>query len=114
MARTALTVTPITRTGTAATLTAANVDGHSVANNGRSIYIEVNNGGAGAITVTVQTPQQVNGLAVAELAVTLNAGERKKIGPFPKATFDQSGADAGKVFVDFSDVTSVTCGAFQI
>lgn len=113
MARSDLTVTEITRSGVDPSLSAANVDGHAVENNGR-MFIDVNNGGGAPITVTVQTPRTVDGLAVAELQVSVTNGVRRLIGPFPKATFDQPGADAGKVYVDFSAVTSVTVGAFKV
>lgn len=114
MARTALTVTAVARTGNdVATLSAANVDGHSVVNTGR-MFIFVKNGDASPHTVTVQTPRTVDGLAVAELAVVVAAGEHKLIGPFPVNTFNQVGADYGKIYVDFDAVTSVTCAAFSV
>ena len=114
MARTALTVTEITRAGIAGSLSAANVDGHSVVNDGRT-FLEVVNGGGSPITVTVQTAATINGLAIADVSVSVTNGQRRLIGPFPKGTFNiTSGADTGTVYVDFSAVTSVTCAAFSL
>lgn len=113
MARTALTVQEITRTGLTPALTAANADGHSVANEERTFLI-VTNGGGGSINVTVQTPGTVDTLAVSDLVVAVPNGQTRYIGPFSKSVYDQSGADADKIYVDFSGVTSVTCGAFKL
>ncbi|MCB9172353.1 MAG: hypothetical protein H6637_05455 [Ardenticatenales bacterium] len=111
MARTALAVQEITRSGLTPVLTAANAGGHSIVNDDFT-YIEVVNAGGSACTVTVQTPGTVDGLAVAERAVTVAATSgRKRIGPFPKHIYDQSD---GTVYVDFSTVTSVTVGAFKL
>ena len=75
-------------------------DGAMFTNDGRTRVL-VNNSGAGAHTVTVVTPRQVEGLAVADRAYVIAAGKIAIIGPFPTATFNQpSGADAGKVYID--------------
>lgn len=114
MARQNLAVTVIDRSGTdIATLAAANADGHAVLNNGATFLIVKNAGGSG-ITVTVQTPRTIDGLAVAEYTISVGDGETKAFGPFPKDTFNQPGPDAGKVYVDYSAVTSVTVGAFRL
>jgi hypothetical protein len=111
MARTALSVQSIVRAGLSPTYTAANVDGHSVANEGKQTFIHVKNGGASPITVTIPTPGSVDGLAVADRTVNVPAGEERMIGPFPAAFYNQ--AD-GTVHVDFSAVTSVTLAAFKV
>lgn len=110
MARTALTVTPITRAGVALGSSAANADGHSVANDGKT-FVYVNNGGGAPITVTVLTPGTVDGLAIADRAVTVANATNRLIGPFPKDIYNQ--AD-GTVHVNFSGVTTVTCGAHSL
>lgn len=115
MARTALTVTDISRTGvdSAATLEAANSDGEKFYNNGR-VFLEVLNTNASDRTLTFQTPRTVDGLAVAEHTVTVSQNERMFIGPFPTATFNQTSTDAGMVYVDFDAVTDVTVAAWKL
>jgi len=108
MARTALQVQPITSAGTDLTLTSANVDGHSVRNNGRT-FILVVNGDASPMTVTLQTPGSVQGLAIADQTITVPASESRYI--FFKKVHEQPNRD---VYVDFSSVTSLTCGAGSV
>lgn len=112
MARTALTTQPIDSDGLTPVFAAANVDGHII---DADAYIEVVNGSGGSINVTVQTPAEYAGLAVAERIIAVGAGARAKIGHFdPKVYARPTGvADPGKVYVDFSAVTSVTVGAFR-
>lgn len=111
MARTALTIQAVTRDGLNPTLAAANVDGHSIANDGRT-YIEILNSSGSAVMVTQRIPKVVDGVAVANNGkqVSIPAGQRRKIGPW---TSDYNQAD-GTVQIDFSAVTSVTCGAFRV
>jgi lipoate-protein ligase B len=114
MARTDIAPTNILATGVVDTLAAANVDGHAISNNGLT-WIEVANGAGAPINVTIQTQMTVHGLAVADQVVAVTNGTRKKIGPFDKDAYNvQSGADAGKIYVDFSSVTTITVGAFRI
>ncbi len=99
-----------------AALAAANVDGHSIPNEGKLTFVAVQNGGGGGINVTIQTPKVLDGdLAVGERVIAVGAGETYLAGPFPKDTYNQvGGADNGKIYVDFSDVTSVTVAALYI
>lgn len=115
MARTALTVNTISRTGvdSADTLAAANADGHYVQNGG-DVFLEVLNANASTCTVTVQTPRTIDGLAVAEMTVDVAQNERMLIGPFPPLTFNQTGTNAGCIYVDFSAVTDVTIAAWRL
>lgn len=114
MARTALTVQTIVPAGLVVALAAANADGHKFLNRGDE-YLEVVNGSAGSIDVTVQTGKTVGGRAVADDAVAVDAGDTAKIGPWDEDIYNQpSGADAGMVYVDFSDVADVTVGAFRL
>lgn len=112
MARTALVPVDAADEGVKVTFTAANVDGHSIPGGG-SVRLLVTNGDASSKTVTIQTPATQGGLAVADQAVVVPAGETWCIGPFTPNLYDRaSGAtDAGKVYVDFSAVTSVTVAA---
>ena len=115
MARTALASQTIVDEGLTMTLSAANADGHYI-DGGGDVFLVVLNGSGGSINVTVQTAATVSGLAVTDQVVAVAAGATKLIGPFPPATYDRaSGAsDAGKVYVDFSAVTTVTCGAYTL
>lgn len=113
MARTALTVNAVSETGTTLSASAANVDGHSLVNTARAnkLFLYVNNGSGVSVNVTIQTPQTVRGLAVADQVIAVGAGVEKIIGPFDASFYNQ--AD-GTVYVDFSAVTSVTVAAFRI
>lgn len=72
-------------------------DGHAVANSGR-MFLVIENTGAGAHTISVLTPGTVDGLAIADLSITIAAGAIRKVGPFPKSVYDQSD---GTLHVDF-------------
>lgn len=109
MAASALTPTQITRSGVADTLAAANVDGNYYTNSG-STWFEVLNGDASPITVSVAGV--ADGITVATLKqITVAAGARKKIGPFPSSPYNDAN---GRVQITYSSVTSVTVGAFYI
>lgn len=113
MSRTALTVQQIDRdtNGLAATHTAPAVIDLSIPNNDGRMFLDVKNTGA-TLTVTVQTPGQVAGLAIAELVATIpqTTGDQM-IGPFPPATFNQSD---GSVNVDISVSTTMTIACFRL
>jgi hypothetical protein len=113
MARTDLTVQEIVKSGLEPSYTSASADGHAVANNGRT-FLHVKNGGGSPITVTIQTSTTIEGLAVADQTVSVPASEERLIGPFSTHFEQPSGADKGKVYVDFSDVTSVTVAALRV
>lgn len=116
MARTALTVNEITRTGIddAATQAAANADGHAFYNGG-DVFLVVENTNASTRTVTVVSTRTIDGLAVADLTVDVAQNERQIVGPFAPQNFNQqSGADAGKVYVNFDAVTDLTIAAYRL
>lgn len=78
-------------------------NGNKFSNDGRTLlYIE--NGGGSSATVTFDTPATVGGLAVAQNAVTLSAGQGKMCGPFPPEIYNQprGATDEGCVRVTFS------------
>ena len=93
---------------TAATLT----DGNMFTNSGKE-FVHVVNGSGGSINVTVLTPALVRGLTLEDKVVAVPAGEERMIGRFDPGLYNQSGTDAGKVYVQFSSVTSVTVGVFR-
>ena len=111
MAREALTLQSIVRGGLEPAYTAANADGHSVTNDGKRTFVHVNNGSGSEVTITIDTPGTVDGLAISDREVAVPAGEERMIGPFPTDWYNQSD---GTVHVDYSDTTSVTIGAFKV
>lgn len=67
MARIALAAQLITLAGLNPAYSAANVDGHGIANDG-NVALHVKNASGAPVTVTCQTPTKVGGLDVAEVA----------------------------------------------
>ena len=84
-----ITVQQIVSAGLPPELTAVNAE-DTFANTGKE-YIEVLNGSADSIEVTITTPRTVDSLAVAERVVSVGAGVTKKIGPFPTRTYASDG-----------------------
>lgn len=80
------------------------------ANDGR-VFLDVNNTGA-ELTLTINTPGTVEGLAVAENVITivLTTGH-KMIGPFPAVPYNQSG---GMVTATFGRITDMTCALIRL
>lgn len=101
MARTRQTTQQITKTGLSPTLTAPK-DGGDVIDTGR-VYLEVNNTGSAAATVTVITPIEIDGLKLEDLVVSVPAGATRKIGLLAPSTFGQPAGspDAGLAYVDY-------------
>lgn len=110
MARADLTVQEISRSGLNPSYTAAATDGHSVENTGRE-FIHVKNGSGSSVTVTIQTPGTVDGLAVADRTVAVPASGERMIGPFAPGDYNQ---DDDAIYVDYSAITTVTIAAVQL
>jgi hypothetical protein len=72
--------------------------------------LHVKNGSAASINVTLQTPVQVGALAVAENVVAVPAGAERMVGRLRPGVYNRASGsvDPGTVYVDFSDVTTVT------
>lgn len=114
MARAELTANAITIDGVIQALVAATADGNSFRNSGRQ-FLLVKNTDSAPHTVTFQTPGEVGGLALENPAIVVAAGATVLFGPFPPLLFNQTaGVDLGKVYVDYSAVTSVTVEVFQL
>lgn len=107
MARTALAVQSASLSGLTPSFTAANVDGHSMANDGQTM-IYVKNGHTGAQSVTAVTPQKVGGLAVEDVTVSIPAGGERIIGGFEPLHFGRT------VDLNFSGVTALTIAAIRV
>ncbi|GAA2817465.1 hypothetical protein [Kribbella solani] len=107
MARTDVATQKIVGTGLAPNMTQPTVDGDVI--DSGSVAVMVTNGSGASINVTAQTPAKSAGLDVAENIVAVAAGATQLIGPFPKGTYGQpSGADEGRVYIDYSAQASVT------
>ncbi len=114
MARNALTVQQIVRDsdGLSATYPAPSSTQMSIPNNDGRMFLDVRNTGATTQTVTVQTPGNVAGLAVAEYVGTIPPTSGIQIiGPFPPSAFNQSD---GSVYVDLSATTTMTLACFRL
>ena len=103
----------VTQAGIVPSFEAAHTDGDMFPNSGSEI-LYIKNGGGGTVVVTIISPKTVDSLAVADLTVSIATGVDKMIGKLTPDTFNQpSGADAGKVYVDYDGVASVTVGVFK-
>lgn len=109
-----LAVTEINRTtpvDMAAALTAVDgANGNKFDNNGRTV-LRVKNTNVTTVTVTVETPGTVDGLAIADLAFTVALNEDKLIGNFP-AIFNQPGTS--QVYVSWSHGNNVTAKVLRV
>jgi hypothetical protein len=110
----ALTVKEVSRagldlTGSTLSTTPTATHGNKFRNNGKTVLF-VNNGSASPITITIDTPGTVAGLAINDLTVSVPAGKEYAIGPFV-ADFNQ--AD-GYVWATFSAVTDVKIDAVRL
>jgi hypothetical protein len=84
-------------------------------NNNEKSYLEVVNGSASPVTVTVTAVGTCDQGTLHDLTVTVAAGARAKIGTFPRYRFNQnSGTYIGSVKVGFSASTSITYGGFTL
>ena len=102
MARTALAVQQIIRSGLTPAYTAANVDGHAIANDGERTMLHVKTGDTG-LTVTIETPGTVDNLAVADRTIVIGTTSERLIGPFPRSQYNQVDET---INVNFSAVTN--------
>ena len=110
MARTELSLQNVDRDGLEATYTALIADGHKFTNNGEEMFIHVVNGATG-FTLTILTPQTVDGLSVADRTISIGANEEHFVGPFPVGNYNQSD---GMVYVDYRDVADGTIAALKL
>lgn len=97
-------------TGLAANFAAASVGGDKF-DPGERVMLHVKNASAGAVTVTIETPNTILGLAVADAQVSVPAGGERYIGPFPREHF--AGSD-GLVSVTWSATASVTFAVIAV
>lgn len=112
MARITVPTITIERSGVsaAAQVTGDPTEGHKIESNTGRSFIEVENTDASAHTVTVVTSATVDDLDVADRTVSVPAGQKRYIGPFPITTYNQTD---GSVNIDVDDAT-LLLRAFKI
>lgn len=98
----------VTRSGLAATYASAASGGDQFLNNGKML-LHVKNG-ATDCNVTVSTPNTVDGLAIADLTVTVSASTEEFIGPFPASIYNDS---SGYVQLSYDDESNVTVAVLR-
>lgn len=109
MPRTALTATIPSRDGTTppAVVAADLVNGNVVDNSqSYSLFLEVANPGASAATITFITPSAVDGLAIADHAVSIAAGATQVFGGFVTSVFGSS--------LEFTASAALNCRAYRV
>lgn len=91
-------------------------NGHELASNDGSVFLEVENVGASSRTVTIVTQaEDVDGLALPDRVLTIPAGESRKIGRIKPSTHNvRSGADQGKVYIDPEVSTDLEFRAWRL
>lgn len=106
-----LTTQNITTAGITPTYAAATSGGDAMVP-GSSNFLHVKNGGGSSITVTLVTPQVVDGsLAVADRAVTVANASEAMIKVTPELYRDPT---SGLASITYSAVTTVTVAAISI
>lgn len=106
----ALAPQPLDRDGVALAFTAAAAGGDTAPASDRNVLL-VKNGSAGSVTVTLVTPGNVQGLAVADLAVPVAAGAQTAIRLGPHEVFADN---SGNVSITYSAAASVTVAVLQV
>jgi hypothetical protein len=107
-----LTIQAIQPGGISPTTVSAGASGDAVSLAAPNTWVEVTNGAASSITVTV-TVQNPNykGLTVPNRIVTVPASGTQRIGPFDPSLYGDVNNNAQ---IGYSAVASVTVGAFRI
>lgn len=108
MARLPLTAQAIVKTGLEAVYTDAITDGHSVRDNGHRV-LHVKNTDGSDHTVTLPTPGTVDGLAIADRAILVTAGEDRFI-----ALSSRYLQPDGSMNVDYSAITGMKIALLEL
>lgn len=91
-----LAIEQVVKGGLAATYTSSGLlatDTYKIRNDGH-IFLHFKKTGAGACTVTITTPNQVQGLDISDQTVTIPATTGDKfVGPFPPSLFNDASSD---------------------
>ncbi len=86
------------------------VGGDAFANTGQEVAV-ITNASVGSITVTFATQNTSDGLAVADLAVVLAAGECRAVGPFAIGIYNDA---SNLVQMTYSGVTTLTAKIIKV
>lgn len=115
MARTLLTVQPLSPAGMWPTLTAATAAGNMFDNvEPRPTFLLVRNAHTTPVTVTIPSTFTRDGLPLTSRVVTVPNGTDRLIGPILGDNHNQlSGADAGRTYIDYSLVTAITVAVLR-
>lgn len=119
MARQSLSVQRIGVSGLTPAVSPAHVDGHAFYNNqGRTIVTVINENATEPVTVSITPTDTVEGLEREPRTYEIAAGDECVIAGLTSGLFEQqSGTDAGKIYLDFADgdvLTDVDLKAFMI
>jgi len=114
MTMTVLAVQNSVVTGLEETYSAANADGHSIANEAGDVILRVKNGSGADITLTFATPAKIAGLDIENPTCVVTLGEERTCGPFRTDVFNQVSGSLRGVFVTFSGVSSLTVAAIRV
>ena len=109
-----LTVQDVVRTGLTPAYTGSLSTGNTyyMPNDGRT-FLHFKKTGAGDCTVTVETPNTVDGLAITDRTVTVVASTGDKmIGPFPAQYYNQPGTQNVKVTIN--EATGLSVAALRV
>ena len=109
-----LTVQTVKASGITPTFAAASVSGDACANDGRTFLRIKNSSGSNAYTVTVVTPRTVDGIAVADVAVTVGTNAERYVGPFPVETFNDGSRLVSWTYTGTAPATDLTVGCFSV
>lgn len=113
MARTALSAQFPSRSGLNATYTAPSGtgagEGIKFTNTGIEV-VHVKNADSNPTTITVITPNTVDGQAIGDRSVTVPAASERFLGGWPTSTYNNSD---DSVYMEFSNVTAVTCAVIK-
>lgn len=88
-------------------------DGDGFQNNG-NVFLYISNGNAGAVVVTIDayptgnTTPKPDGLTVADRTISIPAGERRMIGPFPPSIYNRPADNKAKVTCDVVALTLIS------
>jgi|SRR3990172_10973806 len=107
MARTQLTIRRSSDTVNPTPEAATATDGNYWLNSGKEKVL-IHNGGGGSTTVTLDRPIACSHGLTGDRQWVIAAGERRLVGPFPKAEFDQASPNDGQAWLDATVVTSLT------
>ena len=104
-----LSAQSVVRAGLEPVMASAAAGGDEFVNTGVE-WLEIVNGDASDMTLTIATQATADGLTIADRTVVVTAAERRLVGPFPTGTYNDTNS---KVQLTYSAVTSLTIGVFK-